>query len=96
MSTLTLVSSHPLPLKPLVGSALRKELRLWEAGIRRSTEKIAALEQRHDLATSAFVQRYENDEMEETLELAEWIGEQRLLARLEEKAQTLRELQFAD
>ena len=40
--------------------------------------------------------RYEQDELTETLEFAEWIGEYHLLERLREKADTLREIQFAD
>jgi hypothetical protein len=31
------------------------------------------------MTTKDFVRRFENDELDETLELAEWIGEYRLL-----------------
>jgi NTP pyrophosphatase (non-canonical NTP hydrolase) len=40
-----------------------------------------------------FVRRYERNELEETLEFVEWIGEYRLLERLREKADVLREIQ---
>ena len=41
---------------------------------------------------AAFVQRYENDELQETLDFAEWVGEYRLLERLREKAETLQNI----
>ena len=39
-------------------------------------------------------QRYENDELPESLEFAEWIGEYRLLSRLREKADAYRGIKF--
>jgi len=47
------------------------------------------------MSTAEFLSRYENDELAETLEFDEWIGESRLLARLREKTETIREIQFA-
>ncbi|MCI0697175.1 hypothetical protein L0337_34870 [candidate division KSB1 bacterium] len=38
------------------------------------------------VATDEFLRRYENNQMEKTLEYAEWVGEQCLLKRLKEKA----------
>jgi hypothetical protein len=96
MAELTLFSPRQRPLQPLVEGALRNELRLVEAGIRRGEQKLRAFEARFGLATAEFVQRYENDELAETLDFAEWIGEYRLWERLREKAETLRELRFAD
>jgi len=48
------------------------------------------------MSTGEFVRRFENDEFGETLELAEWIGEYRLLQRLHEKTETLRGVCFAN
>ena len=48
------------------------------------------------MATQEFISRYENDEMEETMDFAEWIGEFRLLERLKEKAETLKDIRFAN
>jgi len=96
MEELTLVSARQRPLKPLVEAALQNELRLLEAGIRRSQQKLQEMESRHGMLTEDFLRRYENNQLEETLEFAEWIGEHHLLTRLQEKAQTLLEVQFAD
>jgi len=96
MAKLTLLSSRKRSLEPLVEAALHNELRLLEAGIRRSQQRLQELENLHGLSTEEFLRRYENNQLEETLEFAEWIGEYRLLDRLQEKAQTLREVRFAD
>lgn len=48
------------------------------------------------MATQEFLQRYEQDELQETLEFSEWVGEYRMLERLKEKAEILREVHFAN
>ena len=95
MATLTLLSPRGHPLQPLVEAALANELRLLEAGIQRTETRLREFEQTYHMTTIEFVSRYENDELPETLEFAEWIGAYRLLARLQEKAETVREIQFA-
>jgi hypothetical protein len=96
MSELTLISSGQHPLKPLVAAALANELRLLDAAIRRTEQRLREFEGKYQFPTGEFVRQFENDELEETLEFAEWIGEYRLLERLREKANTLREIRFAN
>jgi hypothetical protein len=96
MSKLTLVSNLNQPLRPLVEAALTNELRLIEAGIYRTEQRLKQFEQMYRMSTAEFVSRYETDESPEKLAYAEWIGERRLLARLHEKADTLQEVQFAN
>jgi len=96
MADLTLVSTREHQLKPLVEAALANELRLMEAGIRRTEQRLLEFEKKYHLGTQDFVARYENDEMEETIDIDEWIGEVRLLARLREKAGVLKDIRFAN
>jgi hypothetical protein len=96
MSTLTLTSTEQRPLRPLVEAALENELRLLEAGIARTKARLDAFEAEYGLSSEEFIQRYENDELLETLAFDEWVGEYRMLAHLREKAQTLRGIHFAD
>jgi phage shock protein A len=96
MSELTLVSKGHHPLKPLVEAALANELRLVEVAIRRTEQRLCEFETKHQSSTDEFIRRYEDDQLEESLEFAEWVGEYRLLKRLREKAKTLREIQFAN
>jgi hypothetical protein len=96
MADLRLVSTRKCQLKPLVEGALSNELRLLEAGIRRTEQRLLEFEEKYHLGTQEFISRYENDKMEETTNFDEWIGEFRLLTRLLEKADTLRGIRFAN
>lgn len=96
MAELLLISPSQHPIQPLVEGALRNELRLLEAGIRRSAQRLQEFEARHGLSTADFLHRYEEHALEETLACAEWIGECRLQERLLEKADAVRAIRFAD
>ena len=96
MSALTLTSPQRRPLRPLVEAAIHNQLRLLQAGMRRSEQRLQAFEAQHVFSSQEFLQRYEEDELTETLEFVEWIGECRLLERLREKATTLQEIRFAN
>jgi len=78
-----------------VETALANEVRLLEVGIRRTERRLREFEATHRMTTKDFVRRFENDELDETLELAEWIGEYRLLQRLSDKTEALRGVRFA-
>ena len=96
MTELTLVSPDQRRLRPLVEAAIQNELRLLAAGIRRTERRLRGFEEKYGLATAEFLQQYENDKLEETLDFDEWIGEWRLLERLQDNASTLQEIQFAN
>jgi hypothetical protein len=94
MTDVRLVSKGERELKPLVEAALANELRLIEAGMQQAKHAIQAFENKYQMATQDFVLRYEKDEIEESLDFAEWIGEIRMVKRLQEKAETLRDIRF--
>ena len=94
MSGLRLVSTRKRQLKPLVEAAIANELRLLEAGVRRTEKRLHEFEEKYNLGTQKFISRYENDELEETLDFDEWIGEFKMLTRLQEKVDTLRDIRF--
>lgn len=96
MTELTLISTHQRPLKSLVEAALANELRLLQAGVQRTEQRLDEFEAKYQLSTSEFIRRYEADEFEETLDFAEWIGEYRLLEKLLEKIDVLQGIQFAN
>ena len=96
MTELTLVSPDQRRLRPLVEAAIQNELRLLAAGIRRTEQRLRGFEEKYGLPTAEFLQQYENDKLEETLDFDEWIGEWRLLERLQDNASTLQEIQFAN
>jgi len=96
MADLRLISNHKREIGPLVKAALDNEVRLLKTGIRQTRERLRKFEEKYHLSTQNFITRYENDEFEETLEFAEWIGEYRMLERLQEKAEALRGIRFAN
>ena len=96
MAALKLTSSGQRPLRPLVEAAIQNELRLLQAGIQRTEQRLQAFEMQYGFESREFLQRYENDELPETLDFAEWIGEYRLLERLQDKAATLQGIRFAN
>jgi hypothetical protein len=96
MAALKLISSGERPLRPLVEAAIQNELRLLKAGIQRTEQRLQAFETQYGFESEEFLQRYENDELPETLDFAEWIGEYRLLERLQDKVATLQGIRFAN
>jgi hypothetical protein len=96
MEELTLISSYQRPLRPLIEAALQNELRLLNVNIKRTEQNLSKFEVQFGLSTSEFIKRFENDELPETLDYVEWVGEYRLLIRLHEKTEALREIRFAN
>jgi hypothetical protein len=96
MTELKLTSKRSGSLQPLIEGAIAEALRSTETGIHRTVQRLQDFEKKYQLSTEVFLQRYENDEFQETLELDEWIGEFRLLQRLQEKVERLREIEFAN
>jgi hypothetical protein len=89
-------SNDANPLRPIVEGVIAGELRSMEAGIRVGEVRIWAFEQQYGMDSSVFLQRYENDELQETLELAEWIGELRMLVGLQNDVEKLHSIEFVD
>lgn len=96
MTELILTSAQERPFKALVEAALHNEMRLLQASIRRTEKAIRSFEARYDLSSDTFLQQYENDNLPETLEFVEWIGEYRMLQRLREKVETLKGIHIAN
>ncbi len=96
MTELTLVSACQYSLRPLVEAALMNQLKLLKASISRTERRIREFEEKYHLVTSELIIHFENDEFEESLEFAEWIGEYRLLKKLQEKVGVLQEVHLVD
>lgn len=95
-STVTITSQSARPLKPLIEAAIEHEIDLLQLGIRRAEHRIRAFEQQHGMASAEFLHRHQQDDLGETLDMIDWIGELQLLERLREKVTMLRELHLAD
>ena len=96
MADIKLISSGKREIKSLVEAALTNESRLLEAGVHQTERRLKEFEHKYQMVTQEFVSRYENDEFIETLDFDEWIGEYRILERLREKTETLKDIRFAN
>ncbi|MDM8531622.1 hypothetical protein QUF63_10660 [Anaerolineales bacterium HSG25] len=96
MTELTLVSSYQYPLQSLIESALANQLRLLQAGLQRTQQRLKLFETKYKLSTSIFITQLENDDLEETLDFIEWLGEYNMLKRLEQKIGVLQGIQIAN
>jgi hypothetical protein len=83
-------------LRPLVEAALNNELGILQAGIQRTEQRLRAFETQYGRTSEDFIQCYENDDLPETMEFVEWVGEYRLRERLGEKAEIFQEIRFAN
>ena len=95
MTQLTLISPRDVALQPLIESAIANQLRILEVGMRQTLHRIKAFEEQFGLKTDDFVPKYANDEIQETLDTIEWLGEYRMAQRIQTKIDTLKEIQFA-
>ena len=56
-----------------------------ETGLRVTEERLRGFEAQYGMTTAEFVARYADDQIVETLETIEWLGEYRLAQRLQQK-----------
>ena len=96
MSALTLISEGTYQVQPLIEAALEHESGFLQAGIRQTEARLGAFEEQYQRSTADIIAAYEDDQVEETLDMIEWIGEYRLLQRLREKREALRSVHFAN
>lgn len=94
MTELKLISNRSVSIQPLVKNAIDSFVRSTEEGIQTTQRNLIVFETKYGMHTSEFIQRYENDELDETLEFGEWVGEYRMLRGLMEDADQLRGIEF--
>ena len=83
-------------LKIFFQDMVEKELSLISKSIQRIEKRLLEFEAKYHLSTNEFLQKYENDEFEETVELDEWIGESIMLERLRKELEIYKGVDFTD
>ncbi len=96
MPELKLIYPEKREIRSIVEAALHNELRLLEAGIRQTESRLRKFEEKYNMTTESFVSEYENDAIGETVEYAEWIGESKMLERLNDKSEALKSIHFGN
>jgi len=79
------------PIKPLVESAIRNQLKSLQQGINRTKERIAGFEKQAGMSSADFEKKLNEGSIEETLETIDWNMELAALRLLEGQYQSLSE-----
>jgi hypothetical protein len=61
----------PIPLKPLLASAIQSELRVLELGVARIAERLQAFEKQYGLMSAEFAHGFATGEIGESLDYAD-------------------------
>ena len=95
MTELTIRSDKPDEVRSELLSALDGQRRMIENGIRRTRNNLAGFEKKYGFSTSALLRKEAGGAVDDTnLELIEWIGESRLLERLQSELDLLAGIQI--
>jgi len=78
-------------MRPILRSALHRELKLLEQGIRRTLMHLASFEKQYNMGTDEFLPRFNKDDLGETPDFIDWYGETKMLASLYEQKKAIEE-----
>ncbi len=85
LQQITIETSNINKFKPILLSALEREIHLVEYAILRTQERLAEFEKKFGMSTGEFERRFKPGDLEETLDFIEWWGEVKTLRLLDEK-----------
>jgi hypothetical protein len=91
----TITTEAGAPLKPLIESAVRTELRMLELGLERTAERLRGFERQYGLSTDEFESRFDAGEIQESLDFIEWAGELKTYRLLQAQWQALDQVQVS-
>jgi hypothetical protein len=81
-------------LKPLVEAAIRNQIKALKHGVERTKERIAEFEKRAGMSSVEFEQKFQANQIEETIETIDWNMELAALRLLESQYQSLSEAEI--
>jgi len=81
-------------LKPLVEAAIRNQIKALQHGVQRTKERITEFEKRAGMSSVEFEQKFQADQIEETIETIDWNMELAALRLLESQYQSLSEAEI--
>ncbi len=96
MTEVKLKSRYPEAIKQIIKTALRERLSEITQGIKRTQSRIQEFENKYHLSTEQFIKKFNNDEINHSLDFDEWIGESRMLTHLQETQKAIEEVEFVN
>ncbi len=89
MAEIVIRTGKPESIRPILDSAIRNQLKLLKASINRTQIRISSFEQKYNISSEQFVQKIREGMDDDNLDFVEWIGETKILKRLEEEYKEL-------
>ncbi len=94
LEQVTISTKNVERFKPLLRSALEREIHLVEYSILKTRERLAEFEEKFGMETAEFERRFNADDLGETLDFLEWWGEVKTLRLLDEKKNLIKSAQI--
>jgi hypothetical protein len=95
MTQLIVKSDHISSITPLIRAAIKTQLSLVATGIKRTRERLTAFEQKYGFSTEELLkQEHEGTLNDDELDIIEWLGEWRMLERLQDEHHELAEIEI--
>lgn len=95
MTQLIVKSDHATPIIPLLRAAIKTELQVINTGIRRTQARLQQFEQHYGFSTTELLNREQAGTLnDDELETIEWLGESRMLLRLQDERRALTEIEI--
>jgi len=94
MAEILIKGNKPESIMPILDSAIRNQLKLLKTSINKTKLRISSFEQKYNMSSEQFVQKIRGGMDDDNLDFVEWIGETKILKRLEEEYNELEGLQI--
>ena len=94
MAEIVIRTGKPESIMPVLDSAIRNQLKLLKTSINRTKIRISSFEQKYNMSTEQFMQKIREGMDDDNLDYVEWIGETKILKRLEEEYKELEGLRI--
>lgn len=82
-------SDASVPIKPLIESAIRAELRMLDLALERTRKRMLDFEGMYGMASKEFESLFESSNVAESLDFIEWAGELKTLQILNAQREAL-------
>ena len=89
MAEIVIKGNKSESIMPVLDSAIRNQLKLLRMSINRTKTRINSFEQRYNMSTEQFMQKITEGMDDDNLDFVEWIGERKVLKRLDEEYKEL-------
>ena len=96
MGQITLISPDDTSIRSIVESALKARIHVLELSIRRTQTRLQKFEDTYGYHTPEFLEKFRQNELQHSFDFDDWIGESRMLTRMQEKLTRVQGIQIVD